>query len=90
MIDIGVDVTHPVPVVSTDFPAATIVISLAQHEEELRSIRDYLLEVPIPEELRVLRDRADITKAERATLHATIRTMKAADTRLLNRMRDEK
>ncbi|GKB46623.1 hypothetical protein Tco_0897376, partial [Tanacetum coccineum] len=32
MIDIGVDVTHPVPIASVVFPAATI--------EELRDLRD--------------------------------------------------
>ncbi|GJQ94338.1 hypothetical protein Tco_0005477 [Tanacetum coccineum] len=56
-------------------------------EESFRNMIDI---VPIPEELRALRDRADITKAERATLHAMIRIIKAVDTRLLNHMRDEK
>ncbi|GKE85266.1 hypothetical protein Tco_1559008, partial [Tanacetum coccineum] len=38
-------------------------------------IHDHLLEMPTQEELRALRDRADVVKAERNTLRATIRTM---------------
>ncbi|GKA74011.1 hypothetical protein Tco_0780313 [Tanacetum coccineum] len=35
-IDIKVDVTHPKPVALAVFPAATIMMSLAQHEEAIR------------------------------------------------------
>ncbi|GKA55298.1 hypothetical protein Tco_0754247 [Tanacetum coccineum] len=48
---------------------------LAQHREAIRGIQEHLLEMPTQEELRALRDRADVVKAERNTLRATIRTM---------------
>ncbi|GJW07327.1 hypothetical protein Tco_1569750 [Tanacetum coccineum] len=35
-IDIGVDVIHPVSVASVAFPAATMVMTLAQHGEAIR------------------------------------------------------
>nr|GEU99558.1 putative reverse transcriptase domain-containing protein [Tanacetum cinerariifolium] len=35
-IEIGVDVTHPVPVTSAVFPAATVVIRLARHGEAIK------------------------------------------------------
>ncbi|GJS53414.1 hypothetical protein Tco_0626776 [Tanacetum coccineum] len=89
-IEIGVDVTHPVPVTSAVFPAATMVIRLAQHGEAIQGIQEYLLEMPTQEELRTLRDRADIAEAERATLRAMIRTMGAVETSLHNRIRDER
>ncbi|GJX37960.1 retrotransposon protein, putative, ty1-copia subclass [Tanacetum coccineum] len=83
-IDIGVDVIHPVPVALVVFPAATLVMTLAQHEEVIRGIQEHLLEVPIQEELRV-----DVAGAKSTSLRATIRTMRAVETVLRNRMRDE-
>nr|GEV31439.1 hypothetical protein [Tanacetum cinerariifolium] len=74
-IDIGVDVIHLAPVTLVVFPAATVVMTLAQHGEAIRVIHEHLLEVPIQEELRALSDRVDIAKAESASLRATIRTM---------------
>ncbi|GKB38180.1 hypothetical protein Tco_0883122, partial [Tanacetum coccineum] len=55
-----------------------------------RSKPEHLLEVPILEELRAIRDRSDVAEAERATLRATVRTMGAVKTSLHNRMRDER
>ncbi|GJU92281.1 hypothetical protein Tco_1304704 [Tanacetum coccineum] len=72
-INIGVDVTHPMPVTSVIFPASTIVMRLAQHREAMWGIQEHLLEVPIQEELRALRDRVEVVKAKRATLRATVR-----------------
>ncbi|GKD61675.1 hypothetical protein Tco_1299184, partial [Tanacetum coccineum] len=89
-IKIGVDVTHPMPVTSAIFPASTIVIRLAQHDEAIRGIQEHWLEVPIQEELRALRDRLDVVEAERATLRATVRTMEAVKMSLRNHMRDER
>ncbi|GJT88347.1 hypothetical protein Tco_1070064 [Tanacetum coccineum] len=89
-IDIDVDVIHPVPVAPVVFPAATVVMTLAQHGEAIRGIQEHLLEVPIQEELRALRDRVDVAEAESASLRATIRTMGAVETVLHNRMRDER
>ncbi|GJT85521.1 hypothetical protein Tco_1067238 [Tanacetum coccineum] len=65
-IEIGVDVTHPMPVTSAIFPASTV------------------------EELRALRDRLDVVEVERATLRDTVRTMRAVEMVLRNRMRDER
>ncbi|GJZ70778.1 hypothetical protein Tco_0634629 [Tanacetum coccineum] len=42
------------------------------------------------EELRILRDRADIAEAEMATLCATISTIGTVETSLRNRMRDKR
>ncbi|GKB32891.1 hypothetical protein Tco_0872292 [Tanacetum coccineum] len=78
-IDIGVDVIHPVPVASVVFPAATVVMTLAQHEEPIRGIQEHLLGVPIQEELTALKNRVDIVEAENASLRATIRTMEAVE-----------
>ncbi|GJV79795.1 hypothetical protein Tco_1515665 [Tanacetum coccineum] len=89
-IEIRVDVIHHVSVASTVFPASTIVMRLAQHGEAIRGIQEHLLEVPIQEEVRALRDKADITEAERAILRTTIRMMGAVETILRNHMRDER
>nr|GEZ29929.1 hypothetical protein [Tanacetum cinerariifolium] len=43
--------------------------------EAIRGIHEHLLEVPIQEELRTLRDRLDVAEVERTTLRATVRTM---------------
>ncbi|GJV07976.1 hypothetical protein Tco_1345632 [Tanacetum coccineum] len=66
------------------------MMRLDQHGEAIRGIQEHLLEVPIQEELRALRDRLDVAKAERASLRATVRTMGAFDMVLRNRMRDER
>ncbi|GKF36264.1 hypothetical protein Tco_0113022, partial [Tanacetum coccineum] len=79
-IDIDVDVIHPVPVASVVFPAATVVMTLAQHEEAIWGIQEHLLRVPIQEELTSLWNRVDIVEAENASLRATIRTMEAIET----------
>ncbi|GKC32130.1 hypothetical protein Tco_1039424 [Tanacetum coccineum] len=42
------------------------------------------------EELRILRDRAEVAEAERATLRATIRSMGAVETSLRNCIRGER
>ncbi|GKG37667.1 hypothetical protein Tco_0456890, partial [Tanacetum coccineum] len=89
-IKIGVDVTHHVPVTSAVFPAETVVIRLAEHGEAIQGIQEHLLEMLTQEELRALRDEEDISKAERATLRATIRTMGAVKMSLYNRIRDER
>ncbi|GKF11613.1 hypothetical protein Tco_0049539, partial [Tanacetum coccineum] len=89
-IDIGVDVIHSVPLASVVFPAATIVMTLAQHGEAIRGIQEHLLEVPIQEELRALRDRVDVAEVDSASLRATIRTMGAVETSLRHSMRDER
>ncbi|GJX95971.1 hypothetical protein Tco_0351769 [Tanacetum coccineum] len=88
--DIGVDVIHLVPVTPVVFPAATVVMTIAQHGEAMLGIQEHLLKVPIQEELRALRDRVDVAEAESASLRATIRTMGAVETVLRNRMRDER
>nr|GEW46949.1 hypothetical protein [Tanacetum cinerariifolium] len=79
-IDIGLDVIHPVPVASVIFPAATVVMTLAQHEEVIRGIHEHFQGVPIQEELTALRNRVDIVEAENASLLAMIRTMEAVET----------
>nr|GEX24696.1 zf-CCHC domain-containing protein/UBN2 domain-containing protein [Tanacetum cinerariifolium] len=89
-IKIDVDVTHPIPVTSAVFPASTIMMRLDQHGEAIRGIHEHLLEVLIQEELRALRDRLDVAEVERATLRATVRTMRAVETVLRKRMRDER
>nr|GEV22440.1 hypothetical protein [Tanacetum cinerariifolium] len=61
--DIGVDVIHPVPVALVIFPTATVVRTLARHEEVIRGIQERLLEMrtqrweEIEEELMALRER---------------------------------
>nr|GEW11567.1 hypothetical protein [Tanacetum cinerariifolium] len=80
----------PMPVTSVIFPASTVVMRLAQHGEAIPGIQEHLLEVPIQEELRALRDRVEVAEAEMATLCATIRSMGAVETSLRNRMRDKR
>ncbi|GJY79370.1 hypothetical protein Tco_0485171 [Tanacetum coccineum] len=53
-IEIRVDVVHPTPVAAVDFPAATVVRTLAKHGEAIRGIQEHLLGVPIQEELSAL------------------------------------
>ncbi|GKG10085.1 hypothetical protein Tco_0338831 [Tanacetum coccineum] len=78
------------PVTLVIFLASTVVMRLAQHGEAIRGIQEHLLEVPIQEELRALRDRVEVVEAERATLRATIRSMGAVEIILRNRIRDER
>ncbi|GJW06325.1 hypothetical protein Tco_1568748 [Tanacetum coccineum] len=89
-IEIGVDVTHHVPVTSAVFPSSTVVMRIAQHGEAIRGIQERLLEMPTQEELRALRDKVDVAEAGRATLRTTIRSIGAIETSLRNRMRDER
>ncbi|GJW32385.1 hypothetical protein Tco_0052417 [Tanacetum coccineum] len=70
-IKIGVDVTHPMLVTLAIFPASTVVMLLPQHREVIQGMQEHLLEVPIQEELRALRDRLNVAEAERATHRAT-------------------
>nr|GEY76965.1 hypothetical protein [Tanacetum cinerariifolium] len=73
-----VDIVHPTP---TDvFPAATVVRTLAQHEEAIRGIHGHLEGVPIDEEMNALRFRMGMVKEENASLHGSIKTMEAIDT----------
>ncbi|GJU92282.1 hypothetical protein Tco_1304705 [Tanacetum coccineum] len=53
-------------------------------------VDEHLLEVPIQEELRALRDRVEVAEAERAILRATVRSMGTVETSLRNHMRDER
>ncbi|GJX12864.1 hypothetical protein Tco_0204622, partial [Tanacetum coccineum] len=89
-IKIGVDVTHPMFVTLAVFFASTVMMRLDQHREAIRGIQEHLLEVTIQEELMALRDRAEVAETERATLHATVRTMGAVKTSLCNRMKDKR
>ncbi|GJT80690.1 hypothetical protein Tco_1055032 [Tanacetum coccineum] len=89
-IDIDVDVIHLVPVVLVVFPAATVVMTLAQHGEAIWGIQEHLLKVAIQEELRALRDKVDVVEAESASLRVMIRTMGAVETVLRNCIRDER
>ncbi|GJZ48290.1 hypothetical protein Tco_0602122 [Tanacetum coccineum] len=57
VIDIGMDVVHPVPVAAVAFPAVTIVTTLARHGEAIQGIHEYLQGVPIKEEMSTLRFR---------------------------------
>ncbi|GJT06225.1 hypothetical protein Tco_0840687 [Tanacetum coccineum] len=79
-IDIGVYVIYPVPVALVVFPAATVVIILAQQLEAIRGIHEHLLGVAVQEELTALRNIVDIVEPENASLRATIRTMKTIET----------
>ncbi|GKA57727.1 hypothetical protein Tco_0756915 [Tanacetum coccineum] len=74
-IYIRVDIIHLEPVVAVAFPAATIVRTLAQHEEAIRGMQGHLL----GEELTTLRFKVDITEAENASLHARIKTTEAIE-----------
>nr|GEZ48522.1 retrovirus-related Pol polyprotein from transposon TNT 1-94 [Tanacetum cinerariifolium] len=75
MIDIGLDVIHPVPVAIVSFPTAAVVRTLSQHGEAIRGIQEHLLGVSILEELMTLRFRVDIAKAEITSPRTRIRTM---------------
>ncbi|GKB78800.1 hypothetical protein Tco_0945695, partial [Tanacetum coccineum] len=45
-IDIKMDIVHPEPVDIVDFPAATVVRTLARHGEVIGGIQERLLEMP--------------------------------------------
>ncbi|GJV85845.1 hypothetical protein Tco_1525743 [Tanacetum coccineum] len=79
-IDIGLDVVHPVPVVTDVFHVVTIVVKLANHEEAIRGIHEYLQGVPIEEEMSTLRFKMGMAEAENASLRSRIRTMEAIET----------
>nr|GEZ93310.1 hypothetical protein [Tanacetum cinerariifolium] len=89
-IDIAVDVTHPVPVALAIFSTAMVVMSLAQYGKAIWGIHENLLQIPIQEELRALRDKVKIAEPERATLRATIRKIWAVKMSLRKRIRDER
>ncbi|GKG50897.1 hypothetical protein Tco_0539021, partial [Tanacetum coccineum] len=72
--------TIDIGVASVVFPAATVVRTLAQHEEAIRGIQEHLLGVPIQEELTALRFKLDVVEEENASLRATIWTMEAIET----------
>nr|GFB33795.1 hypothetical protein [Tanacetum cinerariifolium] len=78
--DIGLDVDHPVPVVTDAFPAVTIVTILASHGEAIRGIHEYVQGVPIEEEMSTLRFRMGMAEAENASLCSNIRTIEAIET----------
>ncbi|GKB65825.1 retrovirus-related pol polyprotein from transposon TNT 1-94 [Tanacetum coccineum] len=80
VIDIGLDVVHPVPVATDAFPALTIVTILASHGEAIRGIHEYLQGVTIEEEMSTLSFRMGMAEAENASLRGKIRTMEAIET----------
>nr|GEX55111.1 hypothetical protein [Tanacetum cinerariifolium] len=80
MNDIGVEIIRLEPLAAIAFLAAAVVRTLAQYGETIRGIQEYLLGVPIQEELTALRFRVDIVEAENASLRARIRTMEAIET----------
>nr|GFC72350.1 hypothetical protein [Tanacetum cinerariifolium] len=67
-IEFGVDIVHPRLNTLIVFLVSTIVVKLAQHEEELR----------------VQRDRAKVAEEERSTLCARIRSWETVETILRN------
>nr|GEU53219.1 reverse transcriptase domain-containing protein [Tanacetum cinerariifolium] len=81
-------VAAPTISVSADYPKEILGIRLIL--EAIRGIHEHLVEAPIHEELRAMRDRVEIAEAERATLRAKIRTTGAVDMSLRNRMKDER
>ncbi|GJU02230.1 hypothetical protein Tco_1112568, partial [Tanacetum coccineum] len=83
--------------------APAVFVSTDSSEESIRDTIEIGVDVTHPmlvtsailpaltvEELRALRDRLDVVEAERATLRDTVRTMRAVETVLHNRMRDER
>nr|GFC90170.1 hypothetical protein [Tanacetum cinerariifolium] len=77
-IDIRVDIVYPTP--ADVFPAATVVRTLAQHEEAIRGIHGHLEGVLINEEMNSLRFRMGMVEEENASLRGSIKTMEAIDT----------
>ncbi|GKA75827.1 hypothetical protein Tco_0782205, partial [Tanacetum coccineum] len=86
-IDIRMDIIHPEPGVVVAFLAATVVRTLAQHEEAIRDIQEHLLGVPIQEEVMALRFRVDIAEAKNSSLRAKIKTTRAIEKITCNRER---
>ncbi|GKE02330.1 hypothetical protein Tco_1390313, partial [Tanacetum coccineum] len=84
-VDIRIDIIHPELVVVVVFPTATVVRTLAQHEEAIRCIQEHLVGVPIQEEVMALKFRLDIAKAENASLRARVRTTEAIEKITRNR-----
>nr|GEW61517.1 hypothetical protein [Tanacetum cinerariifolium] len=80
VIDIGVNVVHPVLVAVVAFPAMTIVTTVARHEEAFRGIHELLQEVPIEKDMSTLRFKMGMAEADNASLCGKIRTMKATET----------
>nr|GEV34628.1 hypothetical protein [Tanacetum cinerariifolium] len=80
MINIGMDIVHPVPVATVAFPAMTIVTTLARHGEDIRGIHEHLKGVPIEEEMSTLRFMMGMDEAENASLCGKIKIMKAIET----------
>nr|GEV88828.1 hypothetical protein [Tanacetum cinerariifolium] len=80
VIDIGLDVYHPVPVVAYAFPAVTIVMILASLGEAIQGIHKYLQGVSNEEEMSTLRFRMGMAKVENASLSGKIRTIEAIET----------
>nr|GEX78111.1 hypothetical protein [Tanacetum cinerariifolium] len=77
-IEIRVDIVHPMP---TDvFPIATVLRTLAQHEEAIRGIHGHLQGVPINEEMNALRFRMGMVEEENTSLRGRIKTKEAIDT----------
>ncbi|GJY52103.1 hypothetical protein Tco_0442950 [Tanacetum coccineum] len=72
--------------------APTISIYVDSPEESFGETIEIGVDVthPVPEEVRALRDRADIAEVEGATLYATIRTMGVVERSHRNRMRNER
>nr|GEU95014.1 hypothetical protein [Tanacetum cinerariifolium] len=64
-IEIRVDIVHPAP--ADVFPVATVVRTLAQHEEAIRGIHGHLQGVPINEEMNALRFRMGMAEEENAS-----------------------
>nr|GEZ03676.1 hypothetical protein [Tanacetum cinerariifolium] len=71
-IEIRVDIVHPAPV--DVFPTATVVRTLAQHEEAIRGIHGHLQGVPINEEMNALRFRMGMAEEENASLRGAALT----------------
>ncbi|GJZ27581.1 hypothetical protein Tco_0571834 [Tanacetum coccineum] len=95
-IDIRIDIIHPEPIAVVAFLAATIVRTLALHEEVIGGIQERLLEMPIQrweeieEVLLTLRERANKAETEGITLHARVRSLELIETWLYGIVRDER
>nr|GEW97475.1 retrovirus-related Pol polyprotein from transposon TNT 1-94 [Tanacetum cinerariifolium] len=72
-IEIRVDIVHPA--LADVFLAATVVRTLAQHEEAIRGIHGHLQGVPINEEMNALRFRMGMAEEENASLHEAVQAM---------------
>ncbi|GKE79881.1 hypothetical protein Tco_1549881 [Tanacetum coccineum] len=95
-IDIKVDIIHPELVAVVTFPAATVVRTLALHEEVIGGIQERLLKMPIlrwediEEELLTLRERANRAETKGITLRARVRSLELIETWLHGIVRDER